>query len=620
MSKEKKEKTKKCGTYIGGQAVMEGVMMQGKTCMACAVRDPDGNIQIESKRLNPSPALKKAGKIPFVRGTVNMVASLVRGTKVLTRSAAVYGDDDEEGGKISGWLAEKFKISVMDIVAVISVFLGILLAVGLFIFLPRIITDWWLIPAFPVLGTAHYGVWKYVLWGAIKFLIFIAYLGVILLLKDIRRLYKYHGAEHKTINAYEHGMELTPESVKKASRIHDRCGTSFLFIVVLINVLVLSLATWSVIDLGLVGGLGLELNRIARFFLQLGIEIVLLPLIAGISYEILKFLAKFDNPFVKIFKLPGMLLQKTLTTREPNEEMIEVAIAAFKKVLEMDADPSVPETSFTTGGILSKMLKETKSKFEKAGIDESDAEWIYSIVLEIKRSELSKDRKIKPSESKRINELVEQRLTGKPLWYIIGDTEFYGLKIKVDERVLIPRPETEVLAETVIKSVEQGDKILDMCTGSGCIAIAVAKACAEKEVTVTASDISDAAIMLARENAALNKVKINFVVGDMFSNVHGKFNVIVCNPPYIKSGEIPQIQREVREFEPRVALDGGDDGLDFYRRIAADIKPHMAKDGMLIMECGEGQTEAILSLFKKREYAMVIKDLAGVDRFVKIVF
>ena len=620
MSKEKKKKIKKCGTYIGGQAVMEGVMMQGKTCMACAVRDPDGNIQIESKRLNPSPRLKKVSKIPFVRGVVNMVLSLVRGTKVLMRSAAVYGEDDEEGGKVSGWLAEKMKISVMDIVATISVFLGVALAVGLFIVLPRIITNVWLIPAFPELEEIHYGVWKYVIWGVTKFLIFLIYLGLILLLKDIRRLYKYHGAEHKTINAYEHGMELTPASVKNASRIHDRCGTSFLFIVLLINVLVLSVAIWGVVDVALIGKLGLQLNKIAAFFVQLGIEIVLLPLIAGISYEILKFLARFDNWFFKIFKLPGMLLQKTLTTREPDEEMIEVAIAAFKKVLEMDADPTVPETSFTTGGILSKMLKDTKAKFEKAGIDESDAEWIYSIVLDIKRSDLKKDRQIKPSESKRINDFVMQRLTGKPLWYIVGDTEFYGLKIKVDERALIPRPETEVLAETVIKSVEQGDKILDMCTGSGCIAIAVAKTCAEKEVQVTASDISDAAIMLAKENAALNKVKINFVVGDMFRNVKGKFNIIVCNPPYIKSGEIPSIQREVREFEPRVALDGGEDGLDFYRRIAAEIKPHMAKDGMLIMECGEGQTEAILALFKKREYAMVIKDLAGVDRFVKIVF
>lgn len=589
-------------------------MMQGKTCIACAVRDPDGSIQIEAKRLNTPPAVKKISKIPFLRGSVNLVLSLVRGMKMLMRSAAVSGDEEEDGGKVSAYLAEKFKLSVMDIVTYVSVFFGIVLAVGLFIILPRVFTNL-IIDAFPAVGAAHGGVWQYVLWGAFKFVIFIAYLSLILLLKDIRRLYMYHGAEHKTINAYEHGMELTPESVKNASRIHDRCGTSFLFIVILINVLVLSLVIW---------GVGINEhnipNRVFRFFAQLGIEIILLPVLAGISYEVLKILARFDNKFVAIFKSPGMLLQKTLTTREPDEEMLEVAIAAFKKVLEMDADSSVCETSFITSGLLSKKLEDTERRFAEAGIDKSDAEWIYSLCLGIKRSELSKERTVKPSEAKKIEDYVQKRLTGRPLWYIVGDTEFYGLKIKVDERVLIPRPETEILADVTIKSAENGDKILDMCTGSGCIAIAVAKMCENKNVSVTASDISDAALMLARENAELNNVKINFILSDMFRNVKGRYNIIVCNPPYIKSGEIPYIQREVRDFEPKVALDGGDDGLDFYRRIAQEVKSYLVKDGMLIMECGEGQTEEILKLFKKRDYAMVIKDDAGLDRFVKIVF
>ncbi|MDE6586028.1 MAG: peptide chain release factor N(5)-glutamine methyltransferase, partial [Clostridia bacterium] len=251
---------------------------------------------------------------------------------------------------------------------------------------------------------------------------------------------------------------------------------------------------------------------------------------------------------------------------------------------------------------------------------ESDAEWIYSLVLDVKRSELKNERTVKPSESKRIREIVAERLSGRPLWYIIGDTEFYGCKIKVDERALIPRPETELLAESVVKSAENGDKILDMCTGSGCIAVSVAKALQGKDVTVTAADLSDAAIMLAKENAKSNGVNVNFVQSDMFTNVRGRYNIIVCNPPYIKSGDIPNIQKEVREHEPRVALDGGEDGLDFYRRIAADVRSYLAKDGMLIMECGENQTNEILQLFPKRDYAIVLKDLAGVDRFVKIVF
>ena len=607
MSKSREKKNKKCGTYIGGQAVLEGVMMMGKTCMATAVRDPNGEIQIEAKRLNKSEGVKKASKIPFVRGVVNLFSSLVSGTKALMRSAKVYGEDDEEGGKVQKWFAEKFKVSVMDVLTVFSAAIGVALALALFIFLPRFLIT--LIP--PVQGN----VWEFVLLGVFKLAIFLAYLGIILLLKDIRRLYMYHGAEHKTINAYERGVELTPEKVKECSRIHDRCGTSFLFIVLIINIVIISLVTWGFYEL-----IPDVTNRIARFFINLGLEIILLPLIAGVSYEVLKLLAKFDNKFVNIFKAPGKLLQKTLTTREPEEDMLEVAIAAFNKVLEMDDNPEIPETTFVTDGILSKMLEETKKQFAENEIDESDAEWIYSLVLDIKRSELKNERTVKPSESKKIREIVEKRLTGRPLWYIIGDTEFYGCKIKVDERALIPRPETEILADSVVKSAEEGDKILDMCTGSGCIAVSVEKALKKKNVSVTAADVSDAAIMLAQENARLNDVNVTFVQSDLFSNVRGRFNIIACNPPYIKSGEIPYIQKEVRENEPRVALDGGDDGLDFYRRIAKDVKSYLAKDGMLIMECGEGQANDILQIFSKRDYAIVLKDFAGVERFVKIVF
>ena len=608
---EKEKKSKKKCTYIGGQAVLEGVMMMGKTAMATAVRDPDGEIQVEAKRLKRGKHLSRACKIPFVRGIINLVLSLVRGTKILMRSAAVYGDSEEEAGRIQKWLAEKFKVNLMDVIAVISACLGVILAIGIFVFLPRFVVG-----LIPRIGEDHWA--YYVLLGVFKLIIFIAYLALVLLLKDIRRLYMYHGAEHKTINAYEYGVELTPEKVAECSRLHDRCGTSFLFIVLFINIVIISAANWAVFTY--VPVIKDVQNGVLRFLINIAIELVLLPLIAGFSYEILKFFAKFDNKFINIFKAPGKLIQKTLTTREPDLAMIEVAIAAFNKVLEMDADPAVAETEFVTSGILSKMLSALKEKFRKNGIDESDAEWIYSIVLGIKRSELSSERMIAPSESKKIKEIADKRLTGRPLWYIVGDTEFFGCKIKVDERALIPRPETELLADYTVKSVEDGDKVLDMCTGSGCIAISVARRCAKRRVSVTAADISDAAIMLARENAQLNGVNVDFVQSDLFTNVRGRFNVIVCNPPYIRSDEIASLQKEVREFEPRIALDGGADGLDFYRRIAKSIRSYLARDGVLLLECGEGQTEEILKIFGKCSYVMPIKDLSGVDRFLKIGF
>ena len=569
--------------------MLEGVMMMGKTCMATAVRDPDGEIQVESKRLKTSPSLARASKIPFVRGIVNMVASLVRGTGTLMRSAAVYGEEDE-AGRLEKWLAEKFKINLMTVVSAIAVCLGVVLAIVLFMVLPNLAVSA-LKELFPSLtGSA----WEYALLGVFKLAIFFIYLGLILVLKDIRRLYMYHGAEHKTITCYEKGMPLTVENVMGCSRMHARCGTSFLFIVIAVNILIISLVNWAL-------GVATIENGVLQFLAKLGIEIVLLPVIAGISYEILKFVAKFDNKFVLIFKAPGFFIQKVFTTREPTAEMVEVAIAAFEKVLEMDADPAMEETEFVTGGILSQKLADTKKKFAEKGIDESDAEWIYSLVLDIKRSELSSERIISPAESKQIASIVEKRLTGRPLWYIIGDVDFCGCTIKVDERVLIPRPETEQLAEIAIKTVEEGDKVLDMCTGSGCLAIAIAKGCAGKNISVTAADVSDAAIMLAKENANLNSAVVHFVQTDLFDNIRGRFNVIVCNPPYIKTAEIAELDREVKDFEPRIALDGGEDGLDFYRRLAREINRYVARGGMLILEVGEDQAAEVLRLFEKRD-------------------
>lgn len=606
------KKTKKNCTYIGGQAVIEGVMMMGKSSIATAVRDPDGEIQVEAKRLSRGKHLSRALKIPFVRGTVSLVTSLIRGTKTLMRSAEVSGDGDEEVGRFQKWLAEKCKVNLMSVISVISAILGVVLAIGIFIFLPQFLVG--LLGKVSPINETHWA--YYVLLGVLKLLIFIGYLALILLLPDIRRLYMYHGAEHKTINAYEHGVELTPEKVKQCSRIHDRCGTSFLFIVLFINIVIISAVNWAFFTYVATG----VTNRVLRFLIKFALELVLLPLIAGISYEILKLLAKFDNKFVNFFKAPGKLLQKTLTTREPDEEMLEVAITAFNKAIEMDADETVPETEFVTSGILSKMLADTKAQFAAAGIDESDAEWIYSIVLGVKRDGLKNERVVVSSESKRISAIVKERLTGRPLWYIIGDTEFFGCRIKVDERVLIPRPETELLADYAVKSIEEGDKVLDLCTGSGCIAVSIAKNCVGKRVSVTAADLSEAAIMLARENAKLNGVNVSFVQSDLFTSVRGRFNLIVCNPPYIKSGDISNLQKEVRAFEPKIALDGGEDGLDFYRRIAKSVRSYLAKDGVLLLECGEGQVEEILKLFERRDYAMVMKDLSGVDRFIKIAF
>ena len=607
MSKKEKKDSR---TYIGGQAVLEGVMMRGKTSYATAVRDPEGNIQVESRRLSTSKGMRIASKIPLVRGVVNFVSSLVTGSKILMRSAEVYGDEGEPS-RFEKWCEKKLHVNVMSLVSFLATLLGILLAVGLFIVLPIFLADLlvdsgdWLV---------KYSVGYNLIQGCIRLIIFILYIVAITAMRDIRRVFMYHGAEHKTITCFEKGMELTPENAKTCSRIHDRCGTTFLFLVMAVSIVVFSIVNWvcdEYLDF-------YRFGKVVNFLIQFGVKILFLPLVAGISYEVLKLLAKSQSKILLPIKAPGFALQK-LTTREPSDDMLEVAIAAFKKVYEMDADASVKETDFTVSKTVKKYTEELKALFAQNGIDESDAEWLVSIKTGVARSELEQtDRMLVPSRVRELDKIAGERLTGKPLWYILGDTEFYGCKIKVDERVLIPRPETELLTEQVLRTAEQGNKVLDLCTGSGCIAIALAKEGKDKELTVTASDVSADALALAQENAKANGADVKFIESDLLDGVRGKFNIIVCNPPYVKSGDMQGLQREVR-FEPKAALDGGEDGLDFYRRLAKDAPRHLVKGGMLFMECGEGQAQEIVKLFKKFDYTMVSRDYNDVERFVRAV-
>ena len=597
MSRKKKKDSR---TYIGGQAVLEGVMMRGKTAYATAVRDPEGNIQVESRRLNLSKGMRIVSKIPLVRGVVSFVSSLVMGSKILMRSAEVYGDEGEPS-RFEKWCESKLHINVMAAVSFIATLLGIVLAVGLFIVLPILLADLlvssgtWLV---------KYSVGYNLIQGCIRLIIFILYIVAITAMKDIRRVFMYHGAEHKTITCFEKGMDLTPENAKTCSRIHDRCGTTFLFLVMAVSIVVFSVVNW-------------VCDEYLNFF-RFGNVVKFLPLVAGISYEVLKLLAKSQSKILLPIKAPGFALQK-LTTREPSEDMLEVAIAAFKKVYEMDADEKIGETDFTVSKTVKKYTEELKALFAENGIDESDAEWLVSVKTGIARSELAgSDKILVPSRVRELDKIAGERLTGRPLWYILGDTEFYGYKIKVDERVLIPRPETELMTEQVLRTAEQGDKVLDLCTGSGCIAIALAKKGAEKELIVTASDISADALALAQGNAKRNGADIKFIESDLLEGVRGKFNIIVCNPPYIKSGDIPGLQKEV-QFEPKGALDGGEDGLDFYRRLAKEAPRHLVKGGTLFMECGIGQAQEIVKLFKKFDYTMVSRDYNDVERFVRAV-
>lgn len=295
--------------YIGGQAVIEGVMMKNKDQYAVAVRKPDQTIETKVEIYESLGERIPFFRIPIVRGVVNFIESLVIGMKTLTYSASFY-EEDEETQEDSQ--AEKAtKKGGEGILMFFSVMISVILAVGLFILLPAWISEY-------IRRGIDNNVVVALLEGVIRLAIFLLYVFAISQMKDIKRVFMYHGAEHKTINCLEAGVPLTPENVMKFSRFHKRCGTSFLFLVMIISILF-----FMVINVD---------SAVLRIVLRL----LLVPVIAGVSYEVLRLAGKNDSLIIKIISAPGLWVQR-MTTREPELDMLEVAIASVEGVLDWRA-------------------------------------------------------------------------------------------------------------------------------------------------------------------------------------------------------------------------------------------------------------------------------------------
>lgn len=296
-------------TSIGGQAVIEGVMMRGPKKIATAVRKSNGEIVMDMKDVNSFVAKHKLNKIPILRGVVSFIESMVTGIKCLMFSAdqVELEDDSMEQSKFEKWLDDKFGDKIKDIAIYFAVVVALAFSIGLFMLLPTAIAGlfkhW--IKAPVILNLIE---------GVIKLTIFFVYLWSVSHMADIKRVFEYHGAEHKTIAAYEAGVELTPENAMKYSRLHPRCGTSFLLIVMVISILMFSLLTWDTL------------------WIRIAYRLLLLPVVAGLSYEIIKLAGKRPNGVVGLLTKPGLWLQK-ITTREPDMSQLEVAIKAMEAVI-----------------------------------------------------------------------------------------------------------------------------------------------------------------------------------------------------------------------------------------------------------------------------------------------
>ena len=255
-----------------------------------------------------------------------------------------------------------------------------------------------------------------------------------------------------------------------------------------------------------------------------------------------------------------------------------------------------------------------------AGVPDAalDAWYLLQMVCKIERSYyyVHGEEDITQDAQKEYEIAVQKRAEHIPLQYIIGEQEFMGLRFKVNSNVLIPRQDTETLVEQVLKIVKPGMKVLDLCTGSGCVLISVLKNA--PELTGMGSDISKTALLVAKENAKLHEVDAEWVRSDLFDNITETFDVIMANPPYISTGEILSLMPEVRDHEPRMALDGTEDGLHFYRRIIEEAGKHLVSSGMLFFEIGYDQGQAVSELMRTEGYheVQVVQDYAGLDRVV----
>lgn len=298
---------------IGGQAVMEGIMMRNGSEYSVAVRKENGEIEVKKETYKGVGSKCKLFRIPFIRGIFSFVDSLVLGMKSLNYSASLFMEDgeEEEPGRFEKWLQKKFGDKAEKVIMDLTMVISIILAMGIFMVFPT----WVSTLMKPLLGN---GIWMALFEGVLRIAIFIAYVGLISLMPDIKRTYMYHGAEHKCINCIEHGLPLTVENVMKSSKEHKRCGTSFLLIVMVISILFFLVI------------------RPETLWLRLVSRILLIPVIAGVSFEFLRLAGNSDNPVVNLLSKPGLMLQG-LTTKEPDEKMAEVAICAVEAVFDWKA-------------------------------------------------------------------------------------------------------------------------------------------------------------------------------------------------------------------------------------------------------------------------------------------
>ena len=579
---------KKCD--VGGQAIIEGVMMRGSKGLATAIRTPSGKIEVNVKKTKPITKKYKFLNIPIIRGAVVLIDSLIVGIKTLNYSASFFEEDEEES-KFDIWLKEKLgDKGANDLLVTFTMMISLLVAAGLFLGIPTAIASLFK-------NTGISSVALNLIEAIIRIAILITYMFLISKLDDIYRVFQYHGAEHKTIFCYEADEKLTVENVRKFGRLHPRCGTNFLFLTMLVSVILFSLTGW--------GG----------FWQRLILRIVLMPIVAGITYEIIKWLGRTESKLGKIIAYPGLKLQE-LTTKEPDDAQLEVAIESLKAAEGIEYKKKIGELLIDGN----KILKE-------ANIDTYilDTQLLLGKVLGKDKLHLitNKEEEVSKFKEREFYSLIEKRKNKMPISYILKTTEFMGLDLHVEEGVLIPRWDTEILVEETLKFMDEDKEyeVCDLCCGSGAIGISIAHF--RENTKVDLIDYYDVPEKVTKRNIVKQKLsnRAKFIKSDLLNEVinqQKKYDILVSNPPYIKEEVIDTLMEDVKDYEPHTALSGGNDGLDFYRRIVDDSDKILKENGILAFEIGHDQGEEVSNLMIEKGYknVRVVKDLAGLDRVV----
>ena len=319
---------------IGGSALMEGIMMIGPEGVGMSLRMPDGSIETQLKEQKMLKDKYKIAKIPFIRGPINFVDQMIFSYKAIMESAEktsmeLEDGNEEEMSKLDKWLTDHFGPKMMAVIGVISAILGFGLAFVLFVYLPSLVAD-----GIGMLFDSDITKFKPLIEGIMRGVLFVGYMYAVSFMKEIRRMFMYHGAEHKSIFCYENGLDLTVENIRKQTRFHPRCGTSFIFLVILISIVVTSLVA--------ILFPGLRESRL----IWMAVKILLLPVLLSIGYEVLKYAGAHNNLFVKITSAPGQWMQR-ITTKEPTDDIIEVAIAATKKCLGIEEEEVIIPVELT---------------------------------------------------------------------------------------------------------------------------------------------------------------------------------------------------------------------------------------------------------------------------------